>query len=174
MYITVIYESYKNKTFIYDSFERLMREDKYDNIVHLRCVGNIIKLPELPKSLKFLECYNNKLTNLPELPKLLLELNCNNNKIIELPELPKSLRFIDCNYNKLTSLPKSLIDCRNLDYITYSGNELELTMQQMNFINRIRNRSYLGKTIYDDGQNIHNSGIQKCVYDNIQILMEDD
>ena len=135
--------------------------------------NNLTVLPELPESLEELICSYNKLINLSELPKGLKELFCGYNQLIELPELPKSLEYLDCMYCNLTSFPKSLIECKNLCGICYQGNEIELTIQQMNYLNRLRNNRYSKKTIYDDGQNVHNSGIQKCIYDNIQILMND-
>ena len=50
---------------------------------------NLNELPELPKGLEILYCYNNKLTKLPELPEGLKTLKCDNNKLTELPELPE-------------------------------------------------------------------------------------
>ena len=41
------------------------------------------------------------LTELPELPKSLIKLVCYNNKLAELPELPISLRILYCSNNKL-------------------------------------------------------------------------
>ena len=213
MIIFVNYDSLDNEVIEYESFEELMRETNYNNIVYLNCFDNkltslpelpkslkvlycfsnkltnlpelpkglevlkcfnnkLTKLPELPKSLETLSCHHNKLTNLPELPKSLKELDCSNNKLKVLPELPNTLKELICYSNKITSLPKSLIDCRNIIHITYSDNEIELTIQQMNYLNRGNN--YSRKIIYDDRQNVHNSGIQKCIYNNIQILMEDE
>ena len=119
-------------------------------------------------------CSYNKLISLPELPESLNELDCSYNIIKSLPELPKGVKGINCNFNNLKNLPKSLIHCRNLSYIWYYGNEIELTIQQMNFLNKIKNKGYSTNTIYDDIQNVHNSGIQKCIYDNIQVLMSDE
>ena len=63
-------------------------------------------LPELPKSLKYLYCYNNQLKSLPELPKLLESLDCGDNQLESLPELPDSLKYLFCHNNKLKSIPK--------------------------------------------------------------------
>jgi Leucine-rich repeat (LRR) protein len=66
----------------------------------------LTQLPELPKSLEELYCYNNKLTQLPELPEGLRSLCCNNNKLTKLPELPKGLKGLWCYDNNLTQLPE--------------------------------------------------------------------
>ena len=76
---------------------------------------NLTKLPELPNSLKTLNCsYNPNLTSLPELPNSLKTLYCNDNQnLSELPELPNSLKKLVCIGNvNLTSLPELPINCR--------------------------------------------------------------
>jgi len=47
-------------------------------------------LPELPKNLKHLYCYDNQLTSLPE---NLETLYCYKNQLTSLPALPKNLDF---------------------------------------------------------------------------------
>lgn len=42
-------------------------------------------LPELPSSLQFLFCYDNRITSLPVLPVGLLELNCSSNRNVSSP-----------------------------------------------------------------------------------------
>ena len=88
-----------------------------------------------------LNCSNNNLTSLlPEfnsgnkLPESLKKLDCWKNNLISLPELPESLKELNCSCNYITSLPNNLIDLRNLSEIYYGGNEIELTIQQINFI----------------------------------------
>ena len=143
---------------------------------NLICINNkLTSLPKLPKKIKFLNCRNNSLTSLPELPENLEELLCSDNELTILPKLPKSLTHLKCKYTNITRFPKSLISCRNLCRISYAGTEVELTIQQMNFINTIVYGSNKNTTnnIYNNNQNVHNSYIQKCIYDNIQILMSD-
>ena len=142
----------------------------------LKCSDNQLKLlPELPNTLEKLECTHNKLTTIPKLPTRLKSLECYNNKLITLPKLPNTLENLNCDCNKLKKLPDSLISCRNLNRCYYYNNEIELTIQQMNFINTIvygLNKD-TKNNIYNNNQNVHNSYIQKCIYDNIQILMSD-
>ena len=66
---------------------------------------NLSQLPDLPKSLKYLNCSFNKLVKLPDLPNSLSELHCFENNLIELPNLPNSLTSLACYGNKLIKLP---------------------------------------------------------------------
>ena len=72
-----------------------------ESLEYLFCANN--KLTELPKlsKLKYLYCYNNNLKELPKLPKGLTHLCCGNNNLTELPELPDSLEYLDCEKNNL-------------------------------------------------------------------------
>ena len=63
------------------------------------------KLHELPKSLRYLYCSYNQLTELPVLPSTLQKLFCSNNKLKELPKLPNLLHRLDCQNNQLIELP---------------------------------------------------------------------
>jgi hypothetical protein len=62
-----------------------------------------------------------------------------------------------------------------LDKLMYSeGNEIILTIQQENFIERVLegDRSIKRRIGYmDDGQNVHNSGVQKSLRESIAALM---
>lgn len=142
-----------------------------DNLESLSCEDNkLIKLPKLSKNLKILYCDNNKLKNLPTLPDNLEIITCCENDLVELPRLPKNLEILHCTNNKLKKLPDNLIELRNLQQIHFLGNEIELSIQQINFINRINNKVSIG--IYSNSQNVHDSHIQKCLYDNIKKLMK--
>jgi Leucine-rich repeat (LRR) protein len=68
--------------------------------------AQLYKLPDIPKTIKRLYCYSNKLTELPELPESLYVLNCHYNNLYELPTLPKSLKLLTCGTNNLIELPE--------------------------------------------------------------------
>ena len=77
-------------------------------------------------------CYNNNLSSLPELPNSLKRLNCSDNNISIIPEFPKSLTFCWCDNNSLSSLPvlsNSLIllncYCNNLSILPQIPNSLK-------------------------------------------------
>ena len=62
---------------------------------------NLKSLPELPKFIKILYCYNNQITRLPDkMPDSLQIIYCFNNQITKLPDkMPDSLQIIFCNNN---------------------------------------------------------------------------
>jgi Leucine-rich repeat (LRR) protein len=53
--------------------------------------------------------------------------------------LPKLRRF-NCSYNKLTSLPLCILNFKNLQVFTDNNNEIELSLQIAQFIDRIKNK----------------------------------
>lgn len=124
------------------------------------------------KNLKILNIDNNNLIHLPELPDSIEILECCSNNIQKLPNLPRNLQTLDCQFNKIKKLPENLIALRNLRNLYIVGNFTELTIQQINFINRLQVIKKMRDTIYDDHQNIHDSHIQKCLYNNINNLMK--
>jgi Leucine-rich repeat (LRR) protein len=104
------------------------------SLTHLKCYGSeqfsqLKDLPELPNSLQYLDCCDNRLTSLPELPESLKYLNCSDNILTTLPELPK-LDVLYCNNNLLGTLPdvpeslKSLY-CFDNKYIDKNFKDLE-------------------------------------------------
>ena len=117
-------------------------------------------------------CSHNKLTSLPLLPNTLQKFSCSLNKLTSLPSLPNTLQKFNCDNNKLTSLPISLINCQQLEGISYFNNEIELTVQQLRFINRINNQQYtINNNIYNNSQNVHDSSIQQCLLNSINNLL---
>ncbi len=181
------------KRIIFKSFDEIVNEDFYNDILELGCWNNnltslpelpnsltrlycwnnnLTSLPELPNSLTYLSCYNNNLTSLPELPNSLTDLDCKNNNLTSLPELPNSLTKLYCEDNYLTSLPASLLLCRNLIDIDYSDNEIVLTLPQIRFLERINYRT-IDNTLYNDSQNVHNHNVQLSLIKSINTLMAD-
>jgi Leucine-rich repeat (LRR) protein len=143
------------------------------SLIWLSCGYNQLKsLPELPASLTELNCYNNQLTSLPALPESLTKLNCSFNQLMSLPALPASLTLLDCYDNQLTSLPAlpaSLIG------ILYGGNEVELTLRQVNQLNAIRERRAIRSehhTVYGDSQNVHASSVSASLLRSVEALMK--
>jgi hypothetical protein len=47
--------------------------------------------------------WQNNLVELPDLPSTLKILQCSENNLTELPELPNTLKYLDCSYNRLSS-----------------------------------------------------------------------
>ena len=89
----------------------------------------------------------------------------------KLTKLPNALICLECYSNKLIELPNSLLNCRDLISINYERNEIELSIQQLIFINRINNIQLTNNNIYSDNQNVHNSSIQQCLLNSINNLL---
>jgi hypothetical protein len=178
----------------YNTFESFQDINDYQNSKIIYCDNNqLTSLPQLPLKLQVLDCGYNQLTQLPKLPDTLLSLYCGNNLLTSLPTLPNKLLILCCKYNQLTTLPTlpnsllhlycydnlltqlpvSLLFCRNLTYIAFSGNPFELTEQQLNFIISIqeRNTQRNHKGYHQDTQNVHNSALQKSLIVSIHNLL---
>ena len=90
-----------------------------------------------------LNCYNNQLTLLPDnmnFPNL-LEFYCCNNNLTVLPDNMNfpNLQYFICSYNQLTALPLCILNYKNLQQFTYLNNQIELSLQIAQFIDRIKN-----------------------------------
>jgi Leucine-rich repeat (LRR) protein len=89
------------------------------NLIYLNCSQcEIIKLDNLPFSLKKLVCVNNQIKSLDMLPLCLEYLDCDHNQIINLNNLPNNLKELVCSNNEITelnNLPQNLIKL-NCDY----------------------------------------------------------
>lgn len=66
---------------------------------------SLLKLPELPKELKYLDCGINNLSTLPDLPKGLVYFDCSFNNLSSLPTLPTGITDFDCSSNNISNLP---------------------------------------------------------------------
>ena len=168
----------------------------FPNLKRITCFGNkLTQLPENMNfpNLKSFSCSSNKLTHLRDnmnFPNL-KSFSCSINKLTHLPEnmnfpnlkevwcydnilthLPENMNFpnlekFSCSRNKLTHLPLCLMNCRYLKSIKYYNNEIVLSPQMTRFINRLRQGNLQSLSIYNDGQNIHNSNIQLSVKESI-------
>ena len=80
----------------------------------------LTKLPDdmhLYTNIKYISCYENKITNCDILPPNLENFYCGDNKIIQLDNLPHSLVYLFCFDNQITqlnNLPPTLekLDCK--------------------------------------------------------------
>ena len=130
----------------------------------------LTELPELPDSLKYLECINNKLIKLPNLPNSLTHLYCSHNNLSELHDLPNSLTHLHCNNNNLSELPdlpKSLIE------FEYSYNNfIKLPDYNIEEINLCFYNNEIRNTILSNLKNYTNLKKFNCSYYNLKKLPE--
>jgi hypothetical protein len=108
-----------------------------------------------------------KLNNLPQELRILV---CHTNYLTTLNNLPPNLEILCCNYNKINFIDNSLLNCRNLHTLSYSINPIELTQQQLNFIQWQKHRN--NNNYYNNTQNVHNSTLQKSLLRCIQNLLK--
>jgi hypothetical protein len=168
----------------------------------LNCsVNNLKFLPDLSRltSLKNFDCSYNKLEVLPDLSALtslerfhfsynslrvipdilrltsLQILNCSYNKIEFLPDLSglNSLQYFYFSSNNIKILPLSLLQCRNLRYISCSDNQIENTLPVLTrFFSRLKDTTGKDLKVYSDTQSVHNAAIQDCIRKSILNILE--
>lgn len=68
-------------------------------------LNNLLEIPNnLPQSLEYLNCSNNKLKRLPNISSNLESLYCNNNNIIMLPLIPNHVKYLCFDNNPVSIL----------------------------------------------------------------------
>jgi hypothetical protein len=143
----------------------------YPNLVFLQCQYN--NLSEIPffRSLRCLHCQHNNLTTIHEYP-ILNYLFCDHNNIRVIPEL-EQVNILSCSNNQLRELP-NIINWRELTQIHYYDNEIDyIPPNIVRFLNNLRNTGKAKRTIYTDGQNVHNHQIQSSICESIKSIIKD-
>jgi hypothetical protein len=151
------------------SYMDLMKLPKLpSSLARLNCAGNKLQeLPELPESLEELNCYNNSISRVDALPSSLVRFECSNNQIWRLPrKLPGSLERLSCAYNRLERLPEFP---PMLHTVNFPGNPVELTLRQVNHINRIE--EFEETCVYNNNQNVHSASVSDSLMSSVAALM---
>lgn len=91
--------------------------------INLSCNWTLGKISELPKTLKYINCYNCGLTKMPKLPEGIEDINFGFNKIKDVGYLPSSLICITLKDNHIKELPK-LIHLKNLVTFECQNNKI--------------------------------------------------
>jgi Leucine-rich repeat (LRR) protein len=153
-----------------------------DNVTVLRlCDNNITKIENLPNSLQTLNLYNNQITKIENLSSSLQGLNLSGNEITKIENLPSSLQELYLNDNPITELPLSLLELRNLKIFECYATELneyyhhpliERWLKRLEYRQMFSDKKVHNK-VYSDGQNIHNSTIQKSLRNSLGNLLKD-
>jgi Leucine-rich repeat (LRR) protein len=163
-----------------NKIEFLPNLSELTSLRYLNCsYNNLTSLPDLSDltSLQSLNCSYNNLESLPDLSRLTSFKNiyCFHNKLTSLPDLSRltSLQHLNCYSNKLKSLPISLLQCRNLECIIYSNNEIEnIPPILTRFLDRLKDTRGRDLKVYSDTQSVHNAAIQDCVRKSILNILE--
>ena len=122
--VSILFDKITGLRFLY--FPNSLKRITIDNAAGLNQSTPMYNLPELPRELLYLKCFDCGLNNIPPLPQTLKLLNCSNNKgISRIPELPGGLMVLKCvntTITKLPELPEGLID------LNFGGGGLENPM----------------------------------------------
>ena len=127
--------------------------------------------------LKELNLYHNQISDLRPLAELLqLEtLYLYENQISDLSPLTGLLQLekLHLDRNRISDL-NPLVYLRNLTTLTYRENPLDIqTVQTTRFLQRLEIGSSSRQSIYNDGQNVHNTHIQKSICKSLVNLLKD-
>jgi len=84
-----------------------------------------------------------------------------------------NLLVLFLGYNQIIKIPFQITRLRHLNEFCYDNNPIEeIHPLAQRFIDRINRRNFDTNNIYNDGQNIHDSTIQKCIRESIFRVME--
>ena len=169
------------------------------NLSTLVCCDNqitsLVPLQFCPK-LEFIACSNNKLTSLTglEMCSRLDLIFCTNNQIETLKEIENCpLTDIDCASNNITSLDslahlpmlesvycssnhivslEPIVYLQRLRYFAYDNNPISIqSIQVIRFLERLSTK--VSKSVYTNGQNVHDTHIQETVCESVRHLLSD-
>ena len=137
--------------------------------------NKITKIENLPPNLQILHLSDNTITKINNLPHNLHNLYINYNKITKIENLPPNLQQLTLISNKITEIPLELLELRQLQEFRYSGNPIENFHHPLiqRWLNRWNQRITQNNQVYADGQNIHNSNIQKSFRKSLESIMKD-
>ena len=127
--------------------------------------------------LKELDVHINRISDLGPLAELsqLIFLDLSGNQISKLGPLAEllQLKTLDVRNNRISEL-SPLVYLRNLEYLDYHGNILDIqTIQTARFLQRFEIGPSSKNSIYDDGQNVHNTHIQESICKSLLSLLKD-
>ena len=126
--------------------------------------------------LTWFSCSDNQLTSVTEIELCspLIHFRCCNNLLETLAGIEQCplLEVLNCSDNQLQMLDQ-IVYLRYLRVLNYDNNPLGIqTVQTQRAIDRIR-RVNTQSSIYADGQNVHDTHIQKTVCESLQRLLKD-
>ena len=138
--------------------------------------NQITKIENLPENLLTLYLEKNQITKIENLSENLQTLYLEKNQITKIGNLPSSIRNLWLHNNQILELPLSLLELRHLTAFKYCYNPIEnIHPLVQRWLDRL-NRGTIGgnNKVYSDGQNIHNSTIQKSFRESLGNLLKDE
>jgi hypothetical protein len=136
--------------------------------------NKITKIENLPENLQTLNLHHNEITKIENLPNLLYGLYLTYNQITTIENLPDLLRELHVWNNRITKLPLCLLELKHLSDFHHHSNPIENIHSLVHrWLNRLNKRVNNNNKVYSDGQNIHNSSIQKSFRNSLENLLKD-
>jgi hypothetical protein len=136
--------------------------------------NQITKIENLPNSLQELKLDKNKIIKMENLPNSLQKLHLLGNKITKIENLPNILKFLDIDTNLITELPLYFLELGHPITFYYRNNPIENIHPLIErWLERRNRRITNNNKIYSDGQNIHNSSVQKSFRNSLGNLLKD-
>ena len=154
-----------------DGIESLTKLEKLNcsrnNLTSLRGMEGLVRLQKL-------ECGRNRLSSIVSLASCvgLIYIRCSCNELITLVGIENCSRLevLACDFNYITHLD-NIVHIRTIRCCCYHNNPLAIQSPAVErFCDRL-NRS--NKSIYDDGQNVHDAHVQKSVCCSLVNLLSD-
>lgn len=162
------------------------------NIVDLNLSKNQIRdTGSLAQHLKIIKYSHNPITELPnDIPPNLEKLAISNTNITILPNLPTTLKQLSIRRTQIQHLPNNFMNLNQLNNFKMDGNpQLVITEEELAFIDTLFerrrrmqpvpapvHREMVGEDgpqdVYNDGQNVHDSTVNKDVVKNVEYLLE--
>lgn len=137
-------------------------------IVTAKFAGELIRL-EAPENQ--IGSIPNEISSLKKLE--ILNLSCNNLRSIpdSIGELVE-LKVLNVSINNLETIPHAISRLRNIEIFSFLFNPIEYIPPS---VARLIRRTISGeKTVYEDGQNVHNSEVQKSVAESLGKLLKEE
>lgn len=169
-----------------------------NNLTNLKLDGNNlthfpVAITQLP-NLTSLSISNNNISTIPdEIGNLntISLLDISHNQITELPDEMRNMTSLEelyVNNNRIQEIPDILMECPNLGFCDYAGNDNVIISQELiAYLNRTIQNNLNGNpiqnvynlvngpkvTIYNDSQSVHSSSIQSDIRQSITKIMKD-
>jgi hypothetical protein len=137
--------------------------------------NQISTIENLTSSVQTLYLHVNRITKIENLPSSIQELYLHVNQISKIENLPNSIQKLYLHYNEITELSLDLLESRYIRTFCYSENPIEFIHPLVQrWLERLNNGVIGGNNkVYSDGQNIHNSTIQKSFRNSLGNLLKD-
>ena len=123
----------------YIPFELLPDTIQRLDISHTYLIHNEIE--KFPANCRFIKISEAAVVKIPKIPKFCKTFIARGCKIKDIPEVPVNIEELFIDGNQLKRLPLNIIECNNLQQLSYAGNvNIHVKPEELNFIEEIFER----------------------------------